>query len=229
MEDLEKTNRKKAWRSILSYVILKNVMPFVVFFFYSIYAIYKKVINSEVNADISSFHAISILISLIIILAVIGFRMYREKLKEDFKKLNRNNILFSVLVLLLTITLSGIINIFLKTETVDNQKFVLDMLDKSAIFTFLSAVILAPIIEEIIFRMNIKTLIKNETTFLIISTLIFGFLHSYFDIINGYRYYLLGLALAIVYLKTDNIVCCISTHFLNNLLGVLLAMYMYES
>ncbi|WJE59759.1 CPBP family intramembrane glutamic endopeptidase [Bacillus mycoides] len=85
------------------------------------------------------------------------------------------------------------------------------------IFTFISACVLAPIMEEVIFRgfflqrMAYKWGIKRAV---IISSLIFGLGH--FDVIGAFMF---GVILCLLYIKTKNIWTNIAVHALNNLIA----------
>ncbi|PFJ06173.1 CPBP family intramembrane metalloprotease domain-containing protein [Bacillus cereus] len=85
------------------------------------------------------------------------------------------------------------------------------------IFTFISACVLAPIMEEVIFRgfflqrMAYKWGIKRAV---IISSLIFGLGH--FDVIGAFMF---GVVMCLLYIKTKNIWTNIAVHALNNLIA----------
>ncbi|SCC07792.1 CPBP family intramembrane glutamic endopeptidase [Bacillus mycoides] len=85
------------------------------------------------------------------------------------------------------------------------------------IFTFISACVLAPIMEEVIFRgfflqrMAYKWGIKRAV---IISSLIFGLGH--FDVIGAFMF---GVIMCLLYIKTKNIWTNIAVHALNNLIA----------
>ncbi|KAA0766963.1 CPBP family intramembrane glutamic endopeptidase [Bacillus sp. SH5-2] len=85
------------------------------------------------------------------------------------------------------------------------------------IFTFISACVLAPIMEEVIFRgfflqrMAYKWGIKRAV---IVSSLIFGLGH--FDVIGAFMF---GVIMCLLYIKTKNIWTNIAVHALNNLIA----------
>ncbi|MDD2504964.1 MAG: CPBP family intramembrane metalloprotease, partial [Bacilli bacterium] len=95
----------------------------------------------------------------------------------------------------------------------------------------LSSVIIAPFIEEVIFRLGFKKVIKNKVLFILISGLIFGLMHiipsslSLFVLmLQSIIYISLGVVLAYIYEKEKNIYLVIIPHALNNLLGILAAL-----
>ncbi len=97
----------------------------------------------------------------------------------------------------------------------------------SPILLILMTVILAPILEEILFRgIIMKGMINNNVkpvTAIIVSALIFGAVHF-----NPWQFagaFLLGLVLGLVYYKTKSLLMSILLHAFNNLLSALMMMY----
>lgn len=79
------------------------------------------------------------------------------------------------------------------------------------------AIIIAPLTEELMFRGFMKKFIKNDTLFIILSSLIFGGLHvtsadSISQILFIIPYSILGFAFSLNYVKTKNIVSNIFLH-----------------
>ncbi|MDM5153988.1 CPBP family glutamic-type intramembrane protease [Bacillus sp. DX1.1] len=99
-----------------------------------------------------------------------------------------------------------------------------DTIDMSSpyalVFSFISACIFAPIMEEVIFRgfflnrMTYKWGIKRA---IIISSLIFGLGH--FDVIGAF---LFGVIMCLLYIKTRNIWTNIAVHALNNFIATVI-------
>jgi membrane protease YdiL (CAAX protease family) len=102
-----------------------------------------------------------------------------------------------------------------------------------AAYTAISAILIAPVAEEILFRgwMMGYLIEKKTNTFVtvFISSLIFGLIH----ILNGrsfnttllFKSFILGCVLGTVYLKTKNLLHPILIHFTFNLLTVLLGFF----
>ena len=87
------------------------------------------------------------------------------------------------------------------------------------IFSLISIVLISPIAEELIFRgifLNKLRLIVPTIFAILISALLFASLHSFGSIISAFVF---GICMALLYLKTDNILVPIFAHFLNNLIG----------
>ena len=82
-----------------------------------------------------------------------------------------------------------------------------------------STIIVSPICEELLFRgvfLNRLKIIVPTTFAILITSILFGSLHKYGNIISAIVF---GVCMCILYLKTHNILVCILAHFLNNLLA----------
>ena len=92
----------------------------------------------------------------------------------------------------------------------------------SLVLEVITSIILAPIIEELLFRGVLFNRLKIRTGIvaaMIISSFIFAIGHEFGGITSAF---LFGICMCIIYLKTDNILMTMSIHFLNNLVAVLL-------
>ena len=167
---------------------------------------------------------------------------------EDIKKTNKKVFAYGAMGLGLAYGGNVIATIILEvlgvTEikgTASNQEAINSMFDQpwwGLILLFIVIVILAPIIEELVFRKAIFTVIKNKNLALAVSSLVFGALHcvstaiivlqtcfqgeaSYLDfiieLIYILPYSLMGLGLGLCYIKGNrNIGTSIFAHMLNN-------------
>ncbi len=94
---------------------------------------------------------------------------------------------------------------------------------------FITAGILAPIVEELTFRKAIGGIFKNKWLFCFISGLIFGLLHvlgnasSWYEYLYVISYGGLGFFFAYAYQETGTIFTSISMHMLHNSLLILLS------
>lgn len=82
---------------------------------------------------------------------------------------------------------------------------------------FMGTILLSPIVEELIFRgvlLNRLKLVTPTIFAILISSLLFGSLHSFGSIFSAFIF---AICMAILYLKTENICVPILAHFLNNL------------
>lgn len=153
--------------------------------------------------------------------------------KEDFADIFRIGLLKHILgIVLLNIFLSyGLLylsNYLLAVCPEINNLFNLQIFPDNAnnslilIGSFIGAVFVSPICEELIFRgvlINKLKLIVPTTFAILISSLLFASLHPYGSIISAFIF---ALCMAIFYIKTENIIVVIFTHFLNNLLAELI-------
>lgn len=110
----------------------------------------------------------------------------------------------------------------------ENEGMVRQEMEKYPIYTYISAVCFAPILEEMVFRLGIKSVIKNDLIFIILSGLIFGGLHLIGTPINIlFPLYLIsycasGWGFAYMMSKTNNIFTSTFFHTMHN--GIILSM-----
>jgi len=112
-----------------------------------------------------------------------------------------------------------------------NESNVRDMFAVAPIYTYISAVILAPILEELVFRLSLKNVLGNNWLFIISSGLIFGGLHiisSYtgpMDLLYLIPYGSFGVAFGYILVKTQNIFVSMGFHFMHN--GIIMALQIF--
>lgn len=88
-----------------------------------------------------------------------------------------------------------------------------------AVGSFIATVFISPISEELIFRgvlLNRFKLILPTLISVLVTSLLFASMHPFGSIISAFIF---AVCMAILYLKTDNIMVPIFAHFLNNLLA----------
>lgn len=210
--------------------ILKNIFIFISYFKYTYLFLF---ILSLFKIDIYKFEiskriiAITIFDLLFIIFLLI---MYRKELKEDFKDFKENYKKYLpnyINIYFIGVILMGICNIILSKLTGNltsgNEEAIRNYIGKYPLYMVYSSVIFAPLVEELIFRKNIRNIFKNKYLFIIMSGFIFGALHitNYTDIkelLFGIPYIIMGLDFAYIYYKTNNIYTTMTYHFGHNLL-----------
>lgn len=203
-------------------------------------------IFNKLNFDINSFSFADLAYSEVLIsllLGIILFSIYQKILINDwyeFKKNLKNNLkkclyLFGILIgvkLLssIIIYLFGI-NLGINIVQSENQSVINLLLKSAPVMMFISAIFLAPFVEEVIFRLGLKKVIKSETLFIILSGFIFGLMHIFptdinitLALVQSITYVSIGVLLAYYYVKYKNIYFIIIVHSLNNLLGMLAAL-----
>lgn len=179
-------------------------------------------------------------VSISLILAVIIILIYRKEIVKDFKefKINFSNRLlftlklFGIFMLIkimssyVSVILSNVLNI--QELTSENQSTITDLLGQYPLLMIFSSVCLAPIYEEILFRLGFKKCIKNNVLFVLISGTLFGLIHIFptdlsisIALIQSIVYVVMGISLAYFYQKYDNIFYSIILHFYNNLFSII--------
>ncbi len=135
-------------------------------------------------------------------------------------------IIISVLFNSLAVFLTG-------QDSASNQSLLNELFQTSPFYITLSALIYAPLMEELLFRGFFYGFFEKRSQLfaLIISGLTFGLAHMWtgqFNIADFAflpSYSLLGMIIAYSYQKTHSIYTPILLHFLNNLMGVLIMVY----
>ena len=195
------------------------------------------------NIDYKDYGFLEALIELI--MATIIFIIYQNYLKKDYDdfKNNYNNYMkdmfkfFAIFFALkiFSALLTSVVGLIIGENIgeSENQNTIILISKAAPIMTLLSTAILAPIVEEGIFRLSIRKVISNKYLFILLSGLIFGFMHIFptdlsisVALTYSITYVTMGIYLAYVYTETDNIWICIMLHALNNLLSMLAIMFL---
>lgn len=114
-------------------------------------------------------------------------------------------------------------------EAANQQAIISAVTSSTGILMIISAVLIGPVIEELIFRKAIFGLIKSNTVALIVSTFVFGLIHVISEasveaaIVNGISYFVMGFVFSYIYLKAErNVMIPIIVHIINNAVSILL-------
>ncbi|MBU1143058.1 MAG: CPBP family intramembrane metalloprotease [Firmicutes bacterium] len=114
------------------------------------------------------------------------------------------------------------------SESINQEVIVSALRSEGMILMILSAVILGPIVEELIFRKAVFGLIKSNGMALFVSTFVFGIIHLVGEasvqeaLVNGISYFVMGFIFGYIYIKNNrNIMIPIAVHILSNLVSVL--------
>ena len=156
----------------------------------------------------------------------------------DAKKLATNakfNAIFTAIAAVLFIGISILFDKALQNVgTSNNQSMIVAILKYGgAVPMIIAVVIMAPVIEEFIFRKSVFTLLDFAPIWVsyLISTLFFAIPHMLTTPIDGNfglwllkltPYLFAGLSFSFIYHKTNNIYTCITIHMLNNLISVIM-------
>ena len=172
-----------------------------------------------------------------IFLFVLSIFIFKDKLKTDIKLFKDNSkayfkYIFSKLVILYIIYIfaSLICVIITQEATSINQSLITSM---PIWFIIPTAIIWAPVVEELVFRGTLRRFISNNKLFIVISAIIFGLLHSIVEpslfnvFVMGIPYAILGGFLAYMYSKTNNIITNIFIHAFHNTIGVIFSILLF--
>ncbi len=173
-----------------------------------------------------------------LILLMILFFIYRISLRNDWKNFTKNishsiDSCFKYWSLgLVGMMVSNImINSILKLGQAENEQLVQGMIGSLPLVMLLNAGIIAPIIEELIFRKAFFDAFKKKWMFILVSGLVFGLMHivvatSLVECIYFIPYSCLGIAFAYMYYDTNSVFVPIFAHMFHNSILVLVSILM---
>ena len=227
-----KDNVKNIFKLIISFVLFFNLSLVIAY-------IFKLVGINYSDFNYIDYACLNTFIELIMFVVVLLF--YKKYLKKDLVlfKLNKKdyiNKIISYFLIFLVVKygvalFSSLLLVMLGSDLVtsENQEAVVNLAKKLPLMMMISTSLLAPFVEEGIFRLGIKKVINNKYLFILVSGLIFGFMHIfptelpiYVALIESLNYVTMGLLLAYIYNETDNIYVVVIIHALNNLLSMLM-------
>ncbi|MCR1849152.1 CPBP family intramembrane metalloprotease [Paeniclostridium sordellii] len=213
---------KKILKSIglcLGLLVLNVIMTNIVS---SIFAVFTKNPN-ELNQNLYTLVFIGDLITLILVHYI--FLDFNKKIlsKDIFKKISMkdtiNISLFGIGCSAVLLILSGILSqIFPDYKNMVNQI----QLASNYWSQLILAIVLIPIYEEIFFRRVIFGYLREKYNLIgavIGQALVFGLDHG--NIVQGIYTFILGIALALIYVYSESLVGSIIVHIIFNLLGIL--------
>ncbi len=161
--------------------------------------------------------------------------IYNKKISKDFKDMKKNSIKYFnkyikywLIGLFIMMVSNLFINLIVTNDIPSNEQAIRETFNISPLYIFFSAVIYAPIVEELIFRQSIKNIFHNKWLFIIISGLLFGSMHVFGDFKNItdllyiIPYSTPGIIFAYMLEDSDNICVPMSFHFIHN--GILISL-----
>ena len=167
-----------------------------------------------------------------IVTTLIYIAIFKKDYIDNLKKLDKKTILTGLICWIVCLALmyvtSSILEGVLKGLP-QNQDLINESFQKNKLPIIISSVLFAPFLEETAFRLNFKKSINNKYIYIIVTSLLFGYLH----VINetGLRilfiipYAIMGAGFAIANTKTDNIYSSIIFHSLHNAITVALLFF----
>ena len=170
-----------------------------------------------------------------LIVTILLLILYKNDLKKEFKIFKSNlsenidiGIKYWSLGLVGMMVSNIILSVLLKAGQAQNEELVQKMIDALPYLIIISAGILAPITEEIVFRKTFKDNIKNKTVFALVAGFVFGYMHvagttSLLQFLYIIPYSCLGIGFAVTYTKTNTVFTSISMHMFHNLVLTILS------
>ena len=213
--------------------LLKGIFSFILFFSTSYIQQILIVVFNIKKITIKDAVVISFISSLII--ASILILIYRKDLIKEWKIYKKNlskniDIGFKYwLIGLMCMMISNfIISFLLKADQATNEQAVQKMISAMPYLLIVSAGILAPINEEILFRKVFKDNIKNKIIYILVSGIFFGYMHvTSATTIPQFLYIIpyssLGIAFAVMYSKTDSVFTSMTMHMFHNTILTILS------
>jgi len=187
------------------------------------------------------------LLNFMIYVALLPGILYLLKMdiQYDFKEAKEQKgqffiaILIGYLYIILGNIASGYLSSFLSSifgfapgEAVNQEVIISALKSEGMILMLVSAIILGPIVEELIFRKAIFGLIKSDKMAIFISAFIFGLIHLVGEpsipaaLVNGISYFVMGFVFGYIYIKNNrNIMVPIAVHILSNLISIIVILF----
>lgn len=187
-----------------------------------------KTITGSTQVLLSLFSNTIILIILIIIFRkqlIHEWKIFKEKFLENID----TGIKYWIIGLLIMMVSNTILTFILNMGQATNEQKVQQLISYLPWIMVINAGIIAPCVEEIIFRKCYKNAFSNKWLFIGLSSLVFGSLHvitsmtSLMDLLFIIPYGSLGAAFAIMYQKTDTIYTSMLMHMLHNTILIILS------
>lgn len=163
------------------------------------------------------------------------FFLYRKTIIRDFKNFFKdfgNNFEYAFkywLIGFIIMIISNLALTFIFEQGIsNNEEGIRETIKIAPLYMAFAISIFAPLSEELIFRKSFKDIFKTKYLFIIISGLIFGYLHiassmtSLTSLLYLIPYGALGIVFSSLYAKTDNIFSTIIMHSMHNTMALVL-------
>ena len=211
-----KKDLKPIWLYLAIYFGIQFIVGFIIGIIY-------------MNNAIEMVNKLSTIITFISYLAVaITFIcVYRNQLKLKIKAMTKKDYIYTLVGAIILILVNVILYKLFTGMNVkmENQETIMEAYKNSKILMLIAVILFAPFVEEMVFRYSLSTLIKNDSVFVIASSLIFGLMHGIG--LASIIYISLGVVLSLIYLKTNkNVVASTIAHILNNAFAMITILIM---
>ena len=168
---------------------LKNmILGFGVIALYLVASLFSLNILSIFNINYNNFSLLGktiYAISYEALLTSIIIYIYRKDFIPNLKQFIKNNseyfkkyIKYWFLTVILMILSNSIVTMFTKANIATNQEIIVNTLKKAPIYIFITTVFIAPILEELVFRLSFRKIFSHSNfLFILFSGFIFGSMH----------------------------------------------------
>ena len=213
--------------------IIKSIIAFCLFYFSSLFQLIPVYLFHIKNSN-TTLGILLNMFSNIVLLGILYF-MYRKEIKDEWKIFKKNPLdnintgcIYWFIGLIIMVVSNLIINRFIAGGIANNENTVQAMIKTLPWMMLINAGFIAPINEEITFRKAFKNVFKSKWLFVLMSGLIFGFLHVVgSDSIGQYLYIIpygtLGACFALAYYKTKTIFTSMFLHMFHNTTLILMS------
>ena len=194
--------------------IIKTLLVFVIYFLY-------------VNCFVTIFgNSVSINFIADLLFLILMIVLYKDAIKNSLDALKKKKIIKEVfvsigyaLVLLVCYMVIGMVlmELFPEMENFDgNTVAIYSIYSLDTIYTIFKTLVFASIAEELLFKESIRTIIKPNAIYILVSGLIYAFVNiMYNDLslpitwLNMIPYLLFAVLLNVIYVKNDNNICLV--------------------
>lgn len=218
--------------------IIKNSLIFLSYFFYQLLVLFVVIL---LKLDVKNFSFVQkniyLFISDLVYLIILVY-LYKDELKSDLNNFKKNGdklITKYFPIYLLGVFLMGISNSILSyitgIELSSNEQTIRSLIKFYPVYMIFSSVIYAPIVEELIFRKSIRKIFDDKIIFILTSGFLFGLVHvigsssSSNELLMGIPYMIMGIDLAYIYYKSDNIYTTMFIHSMHNFVLLLIQLF----
>ena len=170
--------------------------------------------------------------TMILLLLILVFRKTLIKnLKEWLKKPLQyigDYIKYWLLALCLMGAANLLLSLFNNGAVANNEQSVRELFKLSPILTIILACLVAPLTEELVFRLSFRKIIKNDYVFIFLSGFVFGLMHvignahNIVDWLYIIPYGIPGSVFAYTLVKSKNIMVPTSLHMIHNTFAMVL-------
>lgn len=200
-------------KSILQVIFLFLIYEILLFLVVKLIALYWEFQHIDFNILFQYWHVI--LWPIVIIFIVLGVKFWKINLLEKFGNLTLKKL---VLTFIATYLFQLTISVFFIWDEFSWKNMSIDF-EQALTFSIISSVVLAPLLEELLFRGIIQEYLCRKNSF-ILSVLITSFLFSVHHLAISQLVYtfLAGLYYGVLYYKTQSLTSSIIAHSFYNLL-----------